>query len=113
MHQHAGNLLVEEYKENPLAGVRSGNRLKSRVREYIFSKFDNKCSQCGWCEINPSTGKSPLEIDHIDGNSANNDENNLRVLCPNCHSLTPTYKALNKGNASKERLRYFKLTTGQ
>lgn len=39
----------------------------------------------------------PLEIDHIDGNSENNSEENLRLICPNCHSLTATYKGANRG----------------
>ena len=38
-----------------------------------------------------------LEVDHIDGNSENHREDNLRMLCPNCHSLTNTYKSLNRG----------------
>ena len=37
-----------------------------------------------------------LQVDHIDGNPDNNKGNNLRLLCPNCHSLTPTYKGGNK-----------------
>ena len=56
-----------------------------------------RCARCGWSEVNPVIGRSPLEIDHIDGNAYNNVENNLILLCPNCHALTPTYKNLNKG----------------
>lgn len=37
----------------------------------------------------------PLELDHVDGNPSNNDIANLRVLCPNCHAQTPTYRGLN------------------
>ena len=44
-----------------------------------------------------------LELDHIDGNSENNGEQNLRCLCPNCHSQTPTYKAKNIGKGRKQR----------
>jgi len=33
-----------------------------------------------------------LELDHIDGNKQNNIEGNLRLLCPNCHSYTPTWR---------------------
>ncbi len=38
----------------------------------------------------------PLELHHIDGNSNNNKLDNLQLLCPNCHSLTPNYRAKNK-----------------
>jgi len=48
-------------------------------------------------EINPVTGKSPLEVNHLDGCFTNNQEDNLEVLCPNCHSLTPSYRSLNRG----------------
>jgi hypothetical protein len=37
----------------------------------------------------------PLELDHIDGHHWNNSLDNLRLLCPNCHAQTPTYKARN------------------
>lgn len=48
------------------------------------------------CIGNPSLMfKMPLVIDHIDGNHTNNTYSNLRLLCPNCHSLTPNYKSKN------------------
>jgi predicted HNH restriction endonuclease len=56
--------------------------------------------------VNPYTGKIPLEIEHIDGNYMNNDENNLDLICPNCHSLTGTYKSLNLGHGRKSRKKY-------
>ena len=37
-----------------------------------------------------------LELDHINGDSFNNDVNNLRLLCPNCHSITNTFRGRNK-----------------
>lgn len=49
------------------------------------------------------TGKVPLEIHHIDGNYLNNNISNLQVLCPNCHSLTSNYKALNNNQNTKIR----------
>lgn len=66
------------------------------IIRYLREKYDNKCQLCGWNKINECTGKVPLQIHHIDGNHYNNEESNLQLLCPNCHSLTPTFGALNK-----------------
>lgn len=78
------------------------------IRRYLWEKYQGKCSQCGWNKINPYSGRVILEVDHIDGNSENNKEENLRLLCPNCHSLTPTFKNLNRGNGRNWRLKYLK-----
>jgi hypothetical protein len=45
----------------------------------------------------------PLELDHIDGDAGNNLPSNLRLICPNCHALTPTAKGRNKGFGRKTR----------
>jgi len=74
------------------------------VKKYLRRKFGDKCCLCGWSKINPKLGFSPLVADHIDGNWRNNAENNLRLLCPNCDSLTPTFAALNRGNGRKNRV---------
>lgn len=83
--------------------ARRGLGVSKRVRAYLFDKFGGKCVQCGWCVINTALGYSPLEIDHIDGDWRNNTENNLRLVCPNCHALTPTYRNLNKGRGRSLR----------
>lgn len=90
--------------------IESGDTIgisERRFRDYLIDKHGAKCMQCGWDKINPITGKCPIELEHIDGNSENNKLDNLCLLCPNCHSLTSTYKALNKGNGRhKRRMRY-------
>ena len=72
------------------------------LRRYLFEKFNSKCCKCGWCKINFTTKKIPLEVNHIDGDAANSKEENLELLCPNCHSLTPNFRALNK-NSKRNR----------
>ena len=92
-------LWVEKYKhDNSIAVNTKWGQIPSQLRRYIFEKYENKCCICGWSEINPYTDTIPLEVDHIDGNSENNSEENLRLICPNCHSLTPTYRGANRGN---------------
>lgn len=90
----------------------SKSGLSHTIRTYLIKQANFKCQSptcCvpgGWGEINLKTGKSFLEIEHIDGNCHNNVPSNLIVLCPNCHSLTPTYKGLNKGHGRAYRGKY-------
>lgn len=79
-----------------------------QYKKYLIEKHGNKCMECGWDKVHPLTGKVPIELEHIDGNSENNHLNNLKLLCPNCHSLTPTYKGLNKGNGRYKRMIRYK-----
>ena len=68
-----------------------------------MDKYSCKCQLCGWGETNPYTNTVPLEIHHIDGNYKNNNEDNLQLICPNCHSLTETYKSHNKDGRKQEQ----------
>ena len=67
------------------------------LRGYIerHSIIEYKCQTCG-CDGHWQNGKISLEVDHIDGDNSNNEINNLRYLCPNCHALTETYRGKNK-----------------
>ncbi len=53
------------------------------------------CEHCQWAE-KTIDGYVPLELDHINGDRHDNRIENLRILCPNCHSLTPTYRGRGK-----------------
>lgn len=77
---------VLRWKEGAENGVIGAYQTSRYIKRYLFEKFDGKCARCGWHEINPYTKKIPLEVEHIDGNYMNNDEDNLTLLCPNCHS---------------------------
>lgn len=94
--------------ENKCKRLEQGENLTSGCcKRYLIDKFGTACRKCGWNEINPVTNKVPTELEHIDGNSNNNTIENVTILCPNCHALTPTYKALNKGKGRfKRRERY-------
>ena len=69
----------------------------------MMEKSEFKCSKCGWNEIHPTTGKVPLQVNHIDGDAKNGEESNLEVLCPNCHSLTHNFGRLNKNGTRTNR----------
>lgn len=59
-------------------------------KKIVAEDQDYKCIHCGlseWMGL-----KITLELDHIDGNRYNNERSNLRCLCPNCHSITDTWK---------------------
>lgn len=64
-----------------------------KLKEAIIHAQGYVCSECG---IDSWNEKSiTLELDHIDGDNLNNDPTNLRLLCPNCHSQTDTFRGRN------------------
>jgi hypothetical protein len=71
------------------------------LKKYILEKQNGKCTECGISEWN----SKPIvfDLEHKDGDSSNNLEENLCCMCPNCHSQTSTYKGKNKGNGRHSR----------
>jgi hypothetical protein len=74
------------------------NTYKLKNRLIKDGLLENKCSSCG---ITDWQGKPlNMELDHVDGNKYNHKFDNLRMLCPNCHAQTDTYRSKNR--AKKE-----------
>ena len=109
--QHIYNSFIEEW----LVGKRSGSHgegISHFIRRWLFKKHDRKCQICGWSQTHPTTGRIPLTVNHIDGNWSNNRPENLELICPNCHALTPNFGALNKGKGRPQRLARLKARNG-
>ena len=87
---------IEEYL---IYGRTSSDNLKKRLIKEGIKKH-----QCEECLLTLWLGRPiPLELDHIDGDSYNSIIENLRFLCPNCHSLTPTYRGKNIGKIVRNK----------
>lgn len=88
---------VWEYKSIPKIQEGLGGNLHRYLRE-------TKGEQCELCGQGPMHNDRPLvlQVDHIDGNSDNNKLDNVRLLCPNCHTQTDTYGSKGKGSRYKK-----------
>lgn len=65
---------------------------KLKVRLITEGYLEDKCSLCGWDKKPEGARFTPCELDHINGNPTDHRFENLRLICPNCHSLTETYR---------------------
>jgi Zn finger protein HypA/HybF involved in hydrogenase expression len=86
-----------QYKTSLMNGTLGKNGLK----RFLTEEYGYKCAECGLSEWRNKP--IVLELEHRDGNSENNEFENLCLICPNCHSQTDTYKGKNKGNGRHAR----------
>ena len=84
--------------------IQSGSFSSRTARRFLLlqSPFCFVCGLNEWC-----SKPLVLGLDHIDGDGRNNSLENLRLLCPNCHSQTPTFKGKNRGNGRAIRRRRY------
>lgn len=81
---------IKEYLSNEFPIL--SHKLKGRLIAEGLKQ--HKCECCGISEWNGNP--APIELDHINGNHHDNRLENLRILCPNCHAQTDTYRGKNK-----------------
>jgi len=68
-------------------------KLKNRlIKEGLKLPY---CEECGWAK-KTKNGRLPLELHHINGDARDHRLENLKILCPNCHSLKENYRGLNR-----------------
>jgi hypothetical protein len=91
---------IHEVKPRIIKGEVHTSRV---LRRYLTETHGYHCSECSISEWN---GKLIcLHVDHRDGNSDNNLPDNLRLICPNCHSQTETWcgRNIEKGKPKQTR----------
>lgn len=94
---HNWNIKKENiYKNNGI-----GNFSIKTIKKYIIDEHGYKCSICNNTEWNNQP--IPLVLDHINGRAADNNLENLRLVCGNCDMQLPTYKSKNK-NSDRKRI---------
>ena len=86
--------------------VKGSNFQSFKLKNRLFAAKlkPQHCERCGWAE-RTKDGYLPLELDHINSGRHDNRLENLRVLCPNCHSLTPHHRGRSgKGKTKHARV---------
>lgn len=93
--EYTSRSLYEEFKSS-VDKRYSDSYSPKTFKPFILEEQDCRCSICEM--ENKWNGKEIIFVlDHIDGNSYNNNRENLRLVCPNCDSQLPTFKSKNKG----------------
>ena len=86
---------IDKKKQTKISIEKGEKVTNDTFKDYLINKNGHKCQMCSFSEW----GGKPilLILDHVNGNSDNCSLENLRLICSNCDTLTPTYKGRNKG----------------
>lgn len=95
--------IIDNWLKTGNTGCGIATTLRNCIRSYIYEKQNNKCAICGMGRLWNNKSINFI-LDHIDGNAANNHQENLRLICPNCDSQLDTYKSKNKKSARAFRV---------
>mgnify|MGYP003293035122 CR=1 FL=1 len=99
---------IAKWKNGEISGATKRYKISTFVRRYLLEKNNYSCEECGCNLKNKFTGLSILQIHHKDGNAANTKEENLELICPNCHAMTENFGSRNKNSVRKYRKEDYK-----
>ena len=94
-------IFINKWLNGDIDGCMVDGEPSNYIKKYLIETYGHKCMKCG--NKNWLNQKIPLELEHKDGKANNNDINNLELLCPNCHSLTPYYGSKNSGRSTRKK----------
>jgi endogenous inhibitor of DNA gyrase (YacG/DUF329 family) len=98
---HQRKIKIEKWLIGEHNGMRGKTATAPWIKQYVIETRGHKCEDCG----NTEWKKQPilLELEHIDGDFGNNKIENLKLLCLNCHGMTPTYRSKNRMGRPREK----------
>jgi hypothetical protein len=100
---HIYKTYIDRWKLGLESGYTACGLISNHIHRYLVETRGEQCEVCGWCERHPLSNKVPIQNHHVDGDWMNCREDNLKLLCPSCHSLTLNFGNRNRGKGRPQR----------